>query len=225
MNFKLIKLLIGLCGFLAVVIAAEWRYATVSNRQALTVATSVGEKNYVPEQLPQIELIRRPEASYAELVERPLFIEGRRAVPEADEEAPGTGSGADSAESADQPLANFEWELDGIYLHGQTAMALFSHLQKKDRRHKQDDREQFLKKTEGDEIDGWHLSVIEPDKVVLEKGLIRHELLLRKPKPKLNPTAPRSKTRATGPAHQTAAKTASHSTGNGRSPIPRNNSQ
>ena len=180
MNFKLIKLLAVVCGVLIVVIVAEWQFARYSKKQLFTQSAAGVEQDYAPGELPQIELAQQPEDSYVELTNRPLFVEGRRPVMETEEES----------EQVVVPLEKFDWELDGVFIHQDMTIALFS------RSKKTPDQDNHLKKTEGETIDGWKLLEIDTDKVVLEQGGKRHELMLRKPKPTQLP--PQSK-----PPHRT----------------------
>lgn len=168
MNIRLIKLLATACGILIVIIIAEWQYARYSKKHLFAKLDAETEQNYTPDKLPQIDLVQQPEDSYVELTSRPLFIEGRRPVPETEEEV---------EEAAAVPMEKFDWELDGVYIHNNTSIALFSSSQKKG------GNEEHLKKSEGEIIEGWTLLEIHPDKVVLEQGGERHELMLRKPKP------------------------------------------
>jgi hypothetical protein len=175
MNIRLIKLLAAACGILIVIIIAEWQYARYSKKQLLAKLEAETEHNYAPGELPHIELAQQAEDSYVELTSRPLFIEGRRPVPGSEDEA---GQAI--------PMEKFDWQLDGVYIHQNTSVALFSRSPKKA------NQERHLKKSEGEVIDGWTLLEVKPDKVVLEQDGERHELMLRKPKPTKLPSQPKS---------------------------------
>ena len=81
MNTKLIVLLIKFCSACVIIIAIEWCYAFWSHAATLTSLKSTEIKNSQDE-MPHIDLQKKTEESYADLVARPLFIKGRRPVEE-----------------------------------------------------------------------------------------------------------------------------------------------
>jgi hypothetical protein len=174
MNIKLIKLLVTICIILAVVIAAEWLFSTYTQHNLLTSISADIQKDYKSKDLPDIELTKLPEESYADLVARPLFIKGRRPV---DEPSP-------EAEQAAVKQVVFDWQLSGVYGKGEKKSALFSRSKSKVA------KDNFRKITLGDDLDGWKLTEINADKVMLKQGGSDKELLLRKPK--LKAPVPRS---------------------------------
>ncbi|MGR9115821.1 MAG: hypothetical protein ACU85E_08645 [Gammaproteobacteria bacterium] len=177
MNIRLLKLLAASCSFLVVVIVAEWQYASYSKSQLFKNNLGKTEQAYTAGNLPNIELAQQPEDSYDEMTSRPLFIEGRRPVLEAE----------DDSEQTAVPMEKFEWQLDGVYLHQNTSVALFSRTQARFGQAK------HLKKSLGEVIDGWTLAEVVSDKVVLEQDGEQQELMLRKPKPTKLPAQPNSK--------------------------------
>lgn len=114
-------------------------------------------------------MTQQPEGSYVDLVARPLFIKGRRAVEEPTPEA----------EQAVAKLENFDWQLTGVYASNKKVSALFS--RSKSKLSKDNNR----KMTVGDDLDGWKVTEINKDKVTLTQGSNTKELLLRKPKLKV----------------------------------------
>ncbi|MDP1664714.1 MAG: hypothetical protein Q8L79_06250 [Methylobacter sp.] len=171
MNSKLIKLLAVVCISLCLVIAGEWLYASYMRHRLLTSITSATPQDYKADELPEIELTKQPEENYADLVARPLFIKGRRAV---DEPSSDAAQGASKSEG-------FDWQLTGVYSTKKTVSALFS--RSKSRVAKDNHR----KITLGDDIDGWKLIEINKDRAVFKQGSNEKELLLRKPKLKVLP--------------------------------------
>jgi hypothetical protein len=169
MNLKLIKLLGVVCAGLCFIIVCEWIYAIYAQKQLLSSIQELDKKNNSNIELPTIELTKQPETSYMELVTRPLFIAGRRPVAEtnANETKP--------AAVANQP---FNWVLNGVYTNKKGLYALLSRTSAKVA------KDNFRKITKDVEIDGWKLTEIEKDKVVLSQGDQKKELPLRKPKPK-----------------------------------------
>ncbi len=171
MNSKLIKLLVSACISLCLVIAVEWLYASYMRHRLLTSVISAKPQDYKADELPEIELTKQSEESYVDLVDRPLFIKGRRPV---DEPIPETAQVASKSES-------FDWQLTGVYSTKKTVSALFSRSKSKVA------KDNYRKITVGDDIDGWKLIEINKDRAVLKQGSSEKELLLRKPKAKTLP--------------------------------------
>jgi hypothetical protein len=172
MNSKLIRLLVAACISLGLIIAGEWLYAGYMKHRLLTSINSVEElQDYKTDELPEIELEKQPEESYADLVARPLFIKGRRPVNEPSSEAAQAAAKSDS----------FDWQLAGVYSTKKIVSALFSRVKAKVA------KDNHRKITVGDDIDGWKLTEINKDQVILEQGGNKKELPLRKTKLKALP--------------------------------------
>ena len=169
MNLKLVKFLAAICAGLVFVIFCEWLYAIYAQKHLLSSISEGKQKNIPLAQLPTLDLTQRPESSYADLVVRPLFIPGRKPVDEPD---------SDAKPKSQAVSETFDWALNGIYTHKKTLYALFS------RTNKKVPKDNFRKITKNGEIDGWKLTEIQYDKVVVSRGDEQKELLLRKPKPK-----------------------------------------
>jgi hypothetical protein len=167
MNSKLIILLISVCAVLLLIISAEWFFAEQS-QQKLLATTNATAKNTPPDEMPGVELTKRPEESYDDLVSRPLFIKGRKPV---DEPKP------DDAQTPAIAMV-FDWELNGVYTKNKGLTALFSRSKVKV------PKDNYRKVAVGGDLDGWKLAEIHKDKVILMQGGAQKELLLRKPKPK-----------------------------------------
>lgn len=165
MNVKLIKLLASVCIVLLLIIIAEWLYAKHARKQLQQSITAVETQPYRVDELPGLELTKQPEDKYADLVARPLFVKGRRPV-----------ETVDIAEEAASGSDTFDWLLTGVYTKGKQLSALFS------RAKTSASEKNYLKITEGDDINGWTLSEIHKDKVILKQGGHQKELMLRKPK-------------------------------------------
>lgn len=171
MNSKLMKLLVSACISLFLIITGEWLYASYMRHRLLTSIISAKPQDYKTDELPEIELTKQPEESYVDLVARPLFIKGRRPV---DEPSPEAAQAASKSES-------FDWQLNGVYSTKKTVSALFSRSKSKVA------KDNHRKIIVGDDIDGWKLTEINKDRVVLKQGSTEKELLLRKPKLKTLP--------------------------------------
>lgn len=169
MNTKLVKLLVTICIGLSLVIAGEWLYARYSQQRLLTSIVSAKQQDYKTDELPGIELTKQPEDSYVDLVARPLFLKGRKPV---DEPLPETEQAVATADS-------FDWQLNGIYSSQKLVSALFSRANTKTA-----GKDRSRKITVNDDLDGWKLTEIRKDRVILKQGGNQKELLLRKPKSK-----------------------------------------
>jgi hypothetical protein len=164
MNSKLIKILGATCLFLMVILLLEWAYSEYSEKQLLDVLESMGEQNYLESELPEIKLAEVAIEEYTALIERPLFIAGRKPVVEGestDLNALDTGKIED-------------WVLVGIYSKGDQLIALFKSMDK---------AAKYLKKNQGDDISGWLLKEILADRVIVERLGKKQNIMLRKPKP------------------------------------------
>jgi len=171
MNTKLIKLLVFICIGLSLIIVGEWLYASHARHRLLASISEVKLQDYKTDELPEIELTKLPEDSYADLVARPLFIKGRKPVDEP----------SSAAEQAGTKSESFDWELTGVYGTQKNVSGLFS------RSKARVAKDNFRKITVGDEIDGWKLTEINRDRAMLKQGDKEKELLLRKPKLKALP--------------------------------------
>ena len=168
MNHKLMSVLAAVCSVCVLIIIGEWFYAVRAQEQTLN-STLSGAIKVSHEDMPGIALIREPEASYADLVTRPLFIKGRRPVNE-----------PRSAEAQAISATNnaFDWQLNGVYTIKKELSALFS------RSTLRAAKDNYRKLTVGTDLNGWKLTEIHKDRVLLKQGDQQKELLLRKPKPK-----------------------------------------
>ena len=105
--------------------------------------------------------------AYTEMVERPLFLEGRRPVVEEPQEQPA----ADNT-----PLTI---KLMGVVFSPGANMALFI-----------DDKGKYKRVKLNDAINGWKLAQIKSDRAIMEQNGSTEELKLVKPRPKKIPAAP-----------------------------------
>lgn len=174
MNNKLIFILAVACGILAIIIIAEWGYALHVRERLLSPMSAGAEKNPLSE-LPTIDLLAQPEESYVDLVERPLFIKGRKPVAGA-----GNGQPQDGAVAGGQV---FDWQLIGVYtsINDKNLQALFA------REKVKLPKDNFRKLSAGGLLDGWQLQEIDNDKVILNQDGSAKTLYLRKAKPKQLP--------------------------------------
>jgi hypothetical protein len=181
MNSKLIKTLTLVCLVLLLVIALEWLYAMRAQEQMLSSISS-DAKQVVNDEMPQIALNAQSEDSYADLVNRPLFIAGRKPIAEA-EQTP--------EQAAAVINNNFDWMVNGIYTTKKGLMALLTRTVAKipqvvpgQALPKTSSADKYQKVIAGDTIDGWKVAEIHPYEIILKQGNNKKNLLLRKPKAK-----------------------------------------
>jgi len=173
MNSKLVSVLTAVCVMLILIITGEWFYAVQVQKQALT-STISAETTQSDDEMPDIELTQESEESYEDLVVRPLFIKGRKPVDEPSAEEAQTNAVANS----------FDWQLNGVYSTKKGLSALFSRATSKV------PKDNHRKLIAGANLDGWKLTEIHKDKVILRQGSQQKDLLLRKPKLKSLPNKP-----------------------------------
>ena len=164
MNSNIIKLLLGLCVFLLLILLFEFKFFGLSNDQIEGTTINKGEIQNQPIKLPQIVLSKKPIDSYSEMIERPLFLKSREPVTAVVEEGPVEVVGAIE-----------DLVLVGIYSAKDKLVALLSQ-PKADKK--------FIKKSEGDDVSGFLLKEIQADRIILERGGREQSLMLRKDRPK-----------------------------------------
>jgi hypothetical protein len=169
MNIKLISALASICIVCALLIMGEWFYALWAEKSTLSSLVATDTKTS-HDDMPDINLNEKTEQSFADLVTRPLFIKGRKPV---DEPTPEETQNAAAA----APVV-FDWELNGVYTTSKGLSALFSRSKSKVA------KDNYRKISLGADLDGWKLSEIFQDKVVLKQGAQQKDLPLRKIKAK-----------------------------------------
>lgn len=169
MNIRLIKFLTSICVGLCVIIFCEWLYAVYAQKQLLESIQAVDKQNKRLAELPSLELTKQPESSYVDLVARPLFIQGRKPVNEpTNVTVPVTNAATET----------FNWAVNGIYTYQNKLYALISRTTTKV------PKDNYRKVTKDNDIDGWKLTEIFKDRIVVSQGGKTKELPLRKAKPK-----------------------------------------
>ncbi|KJV06623.1 hypothetical protein [Methylocucumis oryzae] len=102
------------------------------------------------------------------MVTRPLFVEGRKPVPET----------AATQTQASTVNAKFDWQLDGVFTANKQLVALVARTTTKV------PKDNFRKLKVGDDLDGWKITELTKEKMKLTQEGIEKILDLRKPKPK-----------------------------------------
>ena len=163
MNTKLLSALASFCIGCALIIMGEWLYNVWAEHSTLSslkpVATIIAHDD-----MPHIDLTKQTEDSYVDMVSRPLFMSGRKPV---DEPSP------ENVQNTLTPII-FDWDLNGVYTTTKGLSALFSRSKTKIA------KDNYRKIRLGADLDGWKLTEIHEDKVLLNQGTQQKELPLRK---------------------------------------------
>lgn len=167
MNRTTILVLIAFNALFATVLVGEWvAEQDVSEISRPTAKTSDTQED----ELPQIDLEATSEEQYSDLVERPLFIKGRKPVAEPESESVPV--------AAVKKVEALNWELTGIFTTPKGVTAFFSRTGAKI------PKDNYKKLKLGEELEGWKLSAISLENVTLSQTGESKTLPLRKVKPK-----------------------------------------
>jgi hypothetical protein len=173
MNSRFIKWQLIACGCFSAILLAEWGMGEASRSQLQTLLDKNIPSDYQSEPMPTLAQSKQFGDSFNAIIERPLFIEGRKPLPE---------QAVEETESADNGQLD-DWLLIGIYNKDNRKMALFR---------KRNEAKTFLKLNETQMITGWQLLQIQGDRVVLQQGGQQKSIMLRKPREQ-NPVPAASK--------------------------------
>jgi hypothetical protein len=160
------------CVSLAGLLAVEWMLGVSSSAELKKQLETEIHAEYNAESLPTLKSTKRLVDNYNVIVEKPLFIEGRRPLPDVVEDSP---QDADNGQLDD-------WSLIGIYnkdKNNKRKVALFR---------KQNEARTFLRLNETQTISGWELAEIQDDRVLLRQGGQQKSIMLRKPRPQMPQT-------------------------------------
>lgn len=187
-DLKILKLVSAFCAALLVVIVGEWLAAKYAQSRLLASIEAPAPAKPAVDQVPEVDLEEKSAESYAELVARPLFLKGRKPVEESTPEKDKEQLGSET----------FDWRLDGIYTGKKGLSALLS--RSKDGAPRvpvvagavspaalgaaKSKSDNFRRVAANEDVDGWRLTQIKPDRVVFELGGESKTLVLLKPKPK-----------------------------------------
>jgi general secretion pathway protein N len=147
--FRALILSALLCAGLGVALVVELNAAAPAARQA--VSTAPGAAAALPEISNRFTL--PPLASFAEVIERPLFSSSRRPT------------ATETQQHVDQPLSA---SLAGIVISASSSSVIVAH----------GDPPLLTRLKQGDELDGWSVSSIEPNRVLFRRGGEERQLKL-----------------------------------------------
>ena len=159
----------------------EWFYAEYRQKQLLS-AVDAPAKQVSLEEMPIIDLDAKTEDSYADLVNRPLFIAGRKPIAEAEKNQ-------DQSQAA-SVNNTFDWLLNGIYTTKKGLMALLHRTVAKipvpspTPTTAKPSNDMYRKVIVGDNIESWMVTEIHPNEIIVTQGGMPKKVPLRKPKVK-----------------------------------------
>lgn len=164
-EFGLTHLLIGLCALVTLIVAAEWVVVRIGVNKSRALMERPVKSNYAFDSMERVEFSLPPEEIFEEIIERPLMIRGRRPVDETTvvPEAPVVAAKTD-----------LKMKLMGVIMTPAGMTALL-----------QDSSGKYKRVKLNGQLEGWEVTELKADKVVLTQGNNRQELMLRKPKPKI----------------------------------------
>ena len=168
MNRKRLNVLAGICMVCILIIIGEFLY-NLWIQKHLFNSTNTMHAELSLDEMPVIDLLQQPETSYIDLVSRPLFTKGRRPVKEFSQE---------TSLTAGSFINTYDWQLNGIYTTPKGPAALFSHTASKT------PKNAYRKLTVGTDLDGWKVTQIYKDRVLLEQNNQPKALFLQKQKSK-----------------------------------------
>lgn len=164
MNRTLFKWQLISAAILLFALFVEWSFTEFSRGELQEILNQTIAADYQAEPLPSLEPPKQLSGNFMGVVERPLFIEGRKPLAETVETGVGTATETGQID---------DWLLIGIYNRDKRQWALFR---------KQNEAKKFLKLNEQQMISGWRLKQIQFDRVILQQGVQEKALMLRKPR-------------------------------------------
>lgn len=162
-------LLLGLgCAVLGLAVSLQWWLKSRDQAAVLETIAAAGKASAPPAETAGGGKVFElpPQDHFNAIVERPLFIQGRRPLPPQEDAAP-------------EPEKPLEIQLHGVVAHPDgSVLALFKNK-----------AGQHYRLRANESVDSWTLVEIAPDHVVMQREDNRQTLQLQKPKPKEAPKA------------------------------------
>jgi len=165
-EYGLTLLFMALSLFFALIVFGEWVFMDKNHRERMAAIENTGSGEVVLEGLPDGSFSLPGIDEYSEMVEHPLFVEGRMPIEESEELAPVITARADLKMKYMGYVATPEGEI-GMFLDETTR--------------------KYRKLEKGTVVEGWRVDALYPDRATLMQGGSKEELLLHKPKPKIAP--------------------------------------
>ncbi|MEE9395451.1 MAG: hypothetical protein V3V31_00420 [Methylococcales bacterium] len=175
-EYGLPLLLLALCLFFALFAFGEWLFIDKQHHTKMRVINNTGRGEIVLDELPSESFLLPGISEYSEMIEHPLFIEGRMPIEESDMVEPVIAARADLKMKYMGYISTPE---------GEFGMFLDETIRK------------YRKLEKGTMVEGWRVDALYPDRATLMQGGSKEELPLHKPKPKIAPRIrPKSKSKS-----------------------------
>jgi type II secretory pathway component PulC len=160
---------------LLAVLAAEWQIDALQRERFAETLQQKRRGDALFAELPSGDIALGSADDYLDIVNRPLFLEGRLPVESAGEAPPQAAAG-------NAPSDEFNLSLSGVVLMPGSILALLT-----------DKTGRHFRVKQGESVQGWEVENVQNDKIVVSNGADRKELLLRefKAAKKPPPAAPR----------------------------------
>ena len=184
MNGMLLKHQLKACGMLGVLMLLELGLGVLSRGQLQNTLNQTIEADYQADPLPSLITPKQSADGFNTIVERPLFVEGRKPMPDTAQQNPEAAADVGQLE---------DWVLIGIYNKDKKQVALFR---------KQNEAKKYLKLNEQQTISGWQLTQIHADSVILQLDGQQKTVMLLKPREQVKTPQP-AKRPATPPVKET----------------------
>ena len=155
-------ILMGSCLVIGGLVFFEWQYSQSYQTKLASDLSETKASTVEIEEIPTLNEIIKPIGLYDEVVNRPLFVEGRKPIESVEEDT----------------LTSFNGKKLGITLKGIVSIpdGMIALLEDKEKKR--------YRLRMGDEVEGWEIAELQTDKVILKKNGEQKELLLWIPKPK-----------------------------------------
>lgn len=174
MNRPTLLILVALNALFVTVLVGEW-FAETEAPAVQKIELKQDEVEI--DDLPTLEMLTETsEDNYSDLVERPMFIKGRKPVNEPEPE--------NTPVAEVKRMDVFVWNLTGIFTTSKGMTAFLNRINAKI------EKDNYRKIKVGDELDGWKMTEIQLDKIILTQSGETKTLLLHKAKPKNAPNNP-----------------------------------
>ncbi|MDD4913411.1 MAG: hypothetical protein PHW13_00060 [Methylococcales bacterium] len=172
MNLKIVKLQLLACAFFGAILLGEWGYGIYAGDQLQQDFQVKKDEDGVVSELPKFPAQNFGPGDFAEMVERPLFTEGRKPIVEA---------AGELAKNEENNAQLDDWALIGVYNKNNRLIALFT---------RKTEAKKYLKLSAEQQISGWVLKEIRLDRVILQQGGQETVVQLRKPRKDVAPLPP-----------------------------------
>jgi len=167
-EYKISLISLIICLVLISLLAAETYYAQQTHEDIKQQIKDSGQSSFEVDPLKTVHFLENPLDFYDDIIERPLFLEGRKPIEIIEED--------NTQKKPTKAQGKFLLVLTGLLSTPKGDIALFKNPRAKT------PEERYIRLKKGESYDGWELSELNKDKVVMKGNKGNEEILLRKPK-------------------------------------------